>query len=52
MAGAPRTPGTRPDRGFATRAAVLIAVVQVALVAVLHLGWLSDPAARRVDSIA
>ena len=44
IAGAPRATGTRPVGGFAVRAAVLIAVFQVALVAVLHLGWLSAPA--------
>ena len=44
IAGAPRATGTRPLGGFAVRAAVLVAAIQIALVAALHLGWLSAPA--------
>ena len=44
MAGAPRTAGARPLGGFAVRAAVLVAAIQLALVAALHLGWLPAPA--------
>ena len=44
IAAAPRATGSLSVGGFAVRAAALIAVFQVALLVVFHLGWLSAPA--------
>jgi len=44
IAGTQHACGTPSPGGFAARAAILIAAIQIALVAVLQLGWLSAPA--------